>query len=193
MDDDGMIMDTILFFNIFLVALLGPPLQRSDRVRAWTRPGRWTPPLPPPPRAPLQGIMTETPGRASSKKGIHVYTYFLSFLLCFFHCFLLTFFHCFFHSFFFRAVLSLVPGFVKNNAGRRRCLPPPPRAPLQGIMTETPGRASSKKGIHVYTYFLSFFLFSYLLSVFLTCFVSLFCCSLDPSFGCSYGSLFLNV
>ena len=121
MVDNGLNMDTILFFDIFLVALLGPP-----------------------PSGPI-----------GSGHG---------------------------------------PG---PDAGRRRCLPPP-RAPLQGIMTETPGRASSKKGIHVYTYFflsffLTFFLFSYLLSVFLTCFVSLFRCSLDPSFGCSYGSLFLNV
>ena len=39
----------------------------------------------------------------------------------------LSFLFCFFHSFFLRAVLSLVPGFVKNNAGHRRCPPPPPR------------------------------------------------------------------
>ena len=51
------------------------------------------------------------------------------------------------------------------DAPRRRCLPPP-RAPLQGIMTETPGRASSKKGIHVYTYLLSFFLCFFLCAVF---------------------------
>ena len=103
--------------------------------------------------------------------------------------FFLSCFLSFFRSFFLRAVLSLVPGFVKNNAGHRRCLPPP-RAPLQGIMTETPGRASSKKGIHVYTYLLTFFL-SYFLSSFLSFFLTLFLCFFVSLFLCFFQALFV--
>ena len=89
MVDDGLNMDTILFFDIFLVALLGPPPSGPIGSGHGPGPDAGRRRCLPPPRAPLQGIMTETPGRASSKKGIHVYTYFF---LCLFVSFFLSLF-----------------------------------------------------------------------------------------------------
>ena len=93
MVDNGLNMDTILFFDIFLVALLGPPPSGPIGSGHGPGPDAGRRRCLPPPRAPLQGIMTETPGRASSKKGIHVYTYFF---LSFFLSFLLVLFPCLF-------------------------------------------------------------------------------------------------
>ena len=66
----------------------GPDVRHTWQKRRWMQPLA-------PPRAPLQGIMTETPGRALSKKGIHVYTYLLSFLLTFLLSFCLSYLFCF--------------------------------------------------------------------------------------------------